>query len=90
MLPDAAEEVTREAATLKQRLHGVEVAAACLWAMLLSVLGLSESAVVRAHVPIFRTVDKKLDWVLLQFPLPGDGDSSDDVVSEHKEAGARR
>ena len=47
--------------------------------MLLSVLGLSETTVVRAHVPIFRTVDKKLDWVLLQFPLPGDSDSSDDV-----------
>ena len=50
-----------------------------LWAMLLSVLGLSEAAVMRAHVPIFRTVDKKLDWVLLQFPFPGDsGESGDD------------
>ena len=70
---------------------GVEIAAGFLYATLLSLLGLAEVDVLRIHVPFLRDLDKALQWMMLNFPLPkalagGDEDApvlgGDDLTGE--------
>ena len=82
LVTDEVVAARRTATSLKKRLRGVEIAASQLWALLLSVIGLAETTVIRVHIPILRTVDDALDWILLQFPLPG-GDGTGDGVQGH-------